>query len=179
MHRRYRQLGAFVALIALVGVTGSTQAATPTDTTALQNAVDVGDRIPGSVSTCTRCSDRATEPGANGTRATGTQGHEHSVAYVMSQLDTGYWDVTTQPFTADVFSELAPPDARGDPAADRRVGRNRVDYATMDVLRHRLGDRRAGRGHRLRRADGARRARRAPAARTPTSRRAASPARSR
>src|SRR5690349_5333562 len=41
--------------------------------------------------------------------ATGTQGHEDSVTYVKQQLEaTGYFNVSTQPFTATVFRQLAP-----------------------------------------------------------------------
>ena len=100
MDRRNRRLSVAVVLVALVGVTGTTQAATPTDTTALQDAVVVGDAAGtfGIREHLRVLQEIADEPGANGTRATGTQGHEDSVEYVVSQLDTSYWNVTTQPF---------------------------------------------------------------------------------
>jgi Zn-dependent M28 family amino/carboxypeptidase len=131
MHRRYRRLSAFAVLVALVGVTGTTQAATPTDTTALQDAVVVGD-LAGTFGI--RQHLRALQEIAddnNGTRATGTQGHEDSVEYVVRQLDANYWNVSTQPFVTDVFIELAPPVLAATPPADPAWVADQ-DYATME-----------------------------------------------
>ena len=102
MHRRHRAVGVFVALVALVGVTGTVQGATPVNTTALQDAVVVGDQAGtlGIREHLRALQEIADLPGANGTRATGTQGHEDSVTYVMNSLDPSYWTVTTQPFEA-------------------------------------------------------------------------------
>ena len=130
MHRLHRRLTAFVVLIALVGVAGTAQGATPTNTTALQDAVVVGDAAGtfGIREHLRALQEIADDNGGN--RATGTQGHEDSVEYVMSQLDTGYWNVTTQPFTADVFTELAPPVLVATPPADPAWVVNE-DFATM------------------------------------------------
>src|ERR1044072_8088934 len=48
---------------------------------------------------------------ANGdTRSTGSPGHEQSADYVIAKLTaTGYYNVSSQPFTTTVFTELAPP----------------------------------------------------------------------
>ena len=132
MHGRRRAVGILVVLIALVGMTGTVHGATPVDTTALQEAVEVGDQT-GTVGIrehLRALQEIADEPGANGTRATGTQGHEDLVAYVMSQLDTSYWNVSTQPFEADVFTELAPPVLVATPAAVPAWVVNQ-DFATM------------------------------------------------
>ncbi len=130
MHRPHRRLSAFVVIIALVGVAGTAQGATPTNTTALQDAVVVGDAAGtfGIREHLRELQEIADENGGN--RATGTQGHEDSVEYVVSQLDAGYWNVTTQPFTADVFTELAPPVLVATPPADPAWVVN-VDFATM------------------------------------------------
>ena len=170
MHRRYRRLSAFVVIIALVGVAGTAQGATPTDTTALQDAVVVGDAA-GTFGICEhlRALQEIADGANGGNRATGTQGHEDSVEYVVSQLDTSYWNVTTQPFTADVFTELAPPVLAATPPADPAWVVN-VGLRHDGVLRRpaRSTTRRwrsstsSSRPHR--------RAPRAPAARTPTSR---------
>jgi len=42
------------------------------------------------------------------TRATGTPGHEASVAYVVERMEAAGYDVTLQPFEADIFFEQAP-----------------------------------------------------------------------
>ena len=80
MYRSNRAVGVFVALVALVGVTGTVQGATPVNTTALQDAVVVGDR-PGrseSVSTCAPCRRSRiclarTAPGRPGRRGSRTR----------------------------------------------------------------------------------------------------------
>ncbi len=133
MHRRHRAAGIAFVLVALVGMTGTVHGATPVDTTAIQEAVEVGNQA-GTVGIrehLRALQEIADEPGANGTRATGTQGHEDLVAYVMSQLDTSYWNVTTQPFEADVFTELALPVLVATPAAVPAWVVNQ-DFATME-----------------------------------------------
>ena len=133
MHGRRRAFGILVVLIALVGMTGTVHGATPIDTTALQEAVEVGNQAgtDGIREHLRALQEIADEPGANGTRATGTQGHEESVAYVMSQLDTSYWNVTTQPFEADVFTELADPELEATPPANPAWVVNE-DFFTME-----------------------------------------------
>ena len=133
MHRRHRVAGIAFVLVALVGMTGTVHGATPVDTTAIQEAVEVGNQAgtDGIREHLRALQEIADEPGANGTRATGTQGHEDSVAYVVSQLDTSYWNVTTQPFEADVFTELALPVLVASPPAVPAWVVNQ-DFATME-----------------------------------------------
>jgi Zn-dependent M28 family amino/carboxypeptidase len=100
-----RSLGALLSVAAVAGLAGPAAAAPPTETQALQDAVSTS-AIRKHLKALQEIADR---PGANGTRATGTQGHEDSVAYVKAQLEaTGYFNVSTQPFTAQVFHQLAP-----------------------------------------------------------------------
>src|ERR1044072_4871523 len=55
---------------------------------------------------------------ANGdTRSTGSPGHEQSADYVIAKLTaTGYYNVSSQPFTTTVFTELAPPTLAATPS---------------------------------------------------------------
>ena len=102
MKKGIRPLAAAVAIAGVAGMAGSAQAANGVDTTALQNAVKVGnDKDRASAATSRAPADRR-PPGNNGNRATATQGHKDSVAYVEQQLATagGYWRVTEQPFSA-------------------------------------------------------------------------------
>ena len=103
-------LAAATAATAAALAAPSAMAAPPTNTQALQDAVKVGNVSSGIRKHLKALQQIADKPGANGTRATGTQGHEDSVAYVKSQLEaTGYYNIATQPFTASVFTVLAPP----------------------------------------------------------------------
>jgi Zn-dependent M28 family amino/carboxypeptidase len=129
MHRRRRLLGLFVIAVAMVGAPGAAQGATPTDTTALQNAVVVGDDDSGIREHLRHLQEIA--DANDGTRATGTQGHLDSVDYVKSQLDTDYWNVSEEPFSADIFTELAPPHLAATPAASPAWVADQ-DYATME-----------------------------------------------
>src|SRR5690349_7438801 len=109
MSHARRPLGALLAIAGGAVLAGPAAAAPPTDTRALQGAVRVGDRNSGIRKHLKALQQIADKPGANGTRATGTQGHEDSVTYVKQQLEaTGYFNVSTQPFTATVFRQLAP-----------------------------------------------------------------------
>src|SRR3712207_3709574 len=134
MRRGHRPLGVLVAIAATAALAGPASAATQTDTTALQNAVKVGNDKSGIRSHLKQLQLIADKPGNDGNRATATQGHEDSVAYVKKQLATagGYWRVSEQPFSADVFEELAPPTLSSTPAASPSWQAN-VDYATMDA----------------------------------------------
>jgi hypothetical protein len=82
--------------------------------------------------------------GNNGTRATGTQGHLDSVAYVKSELakDSDYWNVSEQPFSADIFHELAAPNLVANPAVSSRLGRQ-PGLRHDGVLRGRVRERAA------------------------------------
>jgi Zn-dependent M28 family amino/carboxypeptidase len=91
-----------------VGLAVPASAATPTDTTALQNAVTVGNGKSGIRQHLKQF--QVIADANNGTRATGTSGHVASLSYVKSKLDaTGYWTTSTQPFEAKVFTPLADP----------------------------------------------------------------------
>ena len=108
MSSGFRRAAVLAVLAAFGAGAGSASAATQTDTQALQDAVKVGDETSGILK-----HEHALEEIAaanNGTRATGTSGHEASVDYVKQQLEaTGYYNVSTQPFIAPVFTELTPP----------------------------------------------------------------------
>ena len=129
-------------------------AATPTDTTALQNAVSVGNDNTGIRRHLRKLQLIADRPGNNGTRATATQGHEDSVEYVEQQLTTagGYWHVYEQPFTAAIFEELAPPTLSSVPRPSPAWTPN-TDFATMDASGSGAVERRAAGLDRLRPAD--------------------------
>jgi Zn-dependent M28 family amino/carboxypeptidase len=109
MSRVPRALGALLMVAAGAALAAPASAAPPTNTQALQDAVKVGNGNSGIRRHLKELQKIADRPGANGTRATGTQGHEDSVAYVKQQLEaTGYYNVTTQPFVASVFTQLGP-----------------------------------------------------------------------
>ena len=96
MTKGIRPLAAAVAIAAAAGMAGSAQAANGVDTTAVQRGGHGRQRT-------RRASARhlkalqliADRPGNNGNRATATQGHRDSAAYVEKQLATtgGYWKV--------------------------------------------------------------------------------------
>jgi hypothetical protein len=112
-----RPLGALLAIAATAALASPAHAAPPTDTQALQDAVKVGDGGSGIRRHLKALQEIADRPGANGTRATGTQGHEDSVAYVKQQLEaTKYFNVSTQEFTAKVFHQLGPSTLSSTPA---------------------------------------------------------------
>jgi Zn-dependent M28 family amino/carboxypeptidase len=133
MHRAIRPLAA-VATLAAALVAVPARAATPTDTTALQRAVGVGNDTTGIRRHLRQLQLIADRPGNNGTRATATQGHEDSVKYVEQQLATagGYWRVHEQPFSAEVFEELAPPTLTSVPSPSPAWTAG-TDFATMDA----------------------------------------------
>ena len=59
------------------------------------------------------------------TRATGTPGHEASVEYVVDVMEAAGFNVTLQPFEADIFFEQAP-------AAFEQVAPNPIVYPRYD-----------------------------------------------
>jgi Zn-dependent M28 family amino/carboxypeptidase len=125
-HHR-RALRALLAVAVCGAVTATpASAATQTDTKAFEDAVSVGSNTTG-IRQHLRQLQVIADANAN-TRATGTRGHTQSADYVISKLDPNYWRVSTQPFVADVFSDVAPPtlSVSGAPlwTADS-------DYATM------------------------------------------------
>jgi len=79
--------------------------ATPTDSTALRNAVTVAGIMEH------QSAFQAIADANDDTRASGTPGYDASLAYVQAQLEaTGYYDVEVQPFLYDAFRELATPE---------------------------------------------------------------------
>ncbi len=103
---RHKTLAAAVAVAGSLAVAGAATAAPPTDTSALREAVTVAG---------SREHMAALEAIANAnvfegvpTRATGTPGHEASVEYVVGDDGGGRFNVTLQPFEADIFFEQAP-----------------------------------------------------------------------
>src|SRR5689334_3310575 len=133
MHRRRRLFGLSVIALVMIGVPATAQGATPTNTKALEDAVTVGNGTTGIRKHLRQLQVIADTSGNNGTRATGTQGHLDSVAYVKSELakDSDYWTVSEQPFSADIFHELAPPHLVANPAASPAWVVDQ-DYATME-----------------------------------------------
>jgi Zn-dependent M28 family amino/carboxypeptidase len=128
-HHR-RALGALLAVAVCAAITATpASAATQTDTKAFEDAVSVGTDTSG-IRQHLRRFQQIADANAN-TRATGTAGHRQSADYVISKLDPNYWRVTTQPFIADVFSDLAPPTLSASPAASPAWVAD-ADFATME-----------------------------------------------
>jgi Zn-dependent M28 family amino/carboxypeptidase len=122
---------AVLAAAVVIGLCAqSASAATQTDTTALQNAVTVGDKNAGIKEHLWALQQIADDN--NGTRYTGSQGHVDSASYVMSQLDPDYFDVYTDPFTAIVFQDLADPTLSYDPASPDEPFKLGEDFNTME-----------------------------------------------
>jgi hypothetical protein len=86
MRKGFRPLGVMLAIAATAALPATASAAPPTDTQALQDAVTVGNNSSGIRSHLRALQQIADRRGANGTRATGTQGHEDSVTYVKPAL---------------------------------------------------------------------------------------------
>src|SRR4051794_36388414 len=134
MHQVIRPLVAVATLAATAAVAVPAHAAVPTDTTALQRAVVVGNDNTGIRRHLKALQLIADRPGNNGTRATATQGHEDSVKYVEQQLAAadGYYRVYEQPFSAAIFEELALPTLTAVPSPSPAWTAN-TDFATMDA----------------------------------------------
>jgi Zn-dependent M28 family amino/carboxypeptidase len=132
MQRGNRPLAAMAALAASAALAAPATAATPTDTSALQAAVKVGNNTSGIRKHLKALQLIADANGGN--RATSTTGHEASVKYVEEQLATAgsYWKVSEQPFSAAIFEELAPPTLTSNPAHSPAFVAN-TDFATMDA----------------------------------------------
>ena len=131
MHRRRRLFGLSIIALAMIGVPATAQGATPTDTTALQDAVIVGGANSGIRQHLRQLQVIADANG--GTRATGTPGHIASATYVENTLApfSAYWTVSEQSFSADIFHENASPTLAAHPAATPAWVADQ-DYATME-----------------------------------------------
>ncbi len=101
MGRFARRAALLAAITSLVAVPVATSA-TPTDSEALRDAVTT-DGILEHLDAFQAIADANDD-----TRASGTDGYDASVEYVLSQLDPDYFDIEVQEFEFDVFRELAP-----------------------------------------------------------------------
>jgi Zn-dependent M28 family amino/carboxypeptidase len=105
MRKGMRPLGVALSLAAAVAIAAPAWAAPPTNTQPLQDAVKVGNGNSGIRQHLRQL--QVIADANNGNRATGTSGHVASLAYVKGKLDaSGYYNVSTQPFTAQVFNVL-------------------------------------------------------------------------
>jgi Zn-dependent M28 family amino/carboxypeptidase len=115
MRKGLRPLGAVVSVAAAAALAAPAMAAPPINTQPLQDAVKVGNASSGIRQHLRQL--QVIADANNGTRATGTPGHVASLEYVKSRLEaTGYFKVSTQPFTARVFNVLAAPTLSANPA---------------------------------------------------------------
>ncbi len=128
MRARHLRAAAVIAAASAVVAAGTASAATPTDSQRLQDAVKVGDSKSGIKQHLKKLQDIATAN--DGNRATATSGHEASADYVISKLPKDYYTVTSQPFVARIWSEVAPATLSVTPAPPSPWAVN-TDYATM------------------------------------------------
>ncbi len=129
MNSGLRPLAAACALAATAALAGPAAAATPTDTRALQDAVKVGTDKSGIRAHLKKLQVIADANG--GQRSTGTSGHEASADYVIAKLKaTGYYNVSSQPFVATVWNQLAAPSLSASPGPSSPWAAD-VDYALM------------------------------------------------
>jgi Zn-dependent M28 family amino/carboxypeptidase len=116
MKKGYRPLAVVLSAVAVTVAAGPASAAPPTNTQPLQDAVKVGNGASGIRQHLRQF--QVIADANSGTRSTGSSGHAASLAYVKSKLEaTGYYNVSTQPFSAQVFNVLAPPTLSATPAA--------------------------------------------------------------
>ncbi len=101
-----RAAAAAVAILVLLAVASLASAAPPTDTSALRNATTV-DGIMGHQAALEAIANENIFEGVP-TRATGTPGHEASVDYVVDKMRAAGFNVSLDPFEADIFFEQAP-----------------------------------------------------------------------
>ena len=143
---KQRLLATAGAAIAGLALAGPAPAATQTDTTPLREEVSAaGSREHHGGAR----GDREREPRSSGvpTRATGTPGHEASVDYVVEKMKAAGFNVTLQPFEADIFFEEARRVRAGHAEPDdlpalRRRGRRLVHRRLLRRRRRHGGGRR-------------------------------------
>lgn len=116
-------LAAAIAVVGSVAVGSTATAASPLDTSALRKAVTVKG-IQEHQQALEKIAQRNKFNGIP-TRATGTPGHEASVAYVEKTMKAAGFQVTTQPFDAAIFFEESPSEFA-------RVSPNPVTYPRYD-----------------------------------------------
>ena len=127
MHSFLRAATAAAAAAGALALTAAPAVAgTPTDSSSLRSAV-TAKNVKKHMSALQDIADMN-----NGTRASGTPGFDASLAYVKGKLEaTGYYDVSVQPFTFDVFRELATPVFQRISPDPRTYVANQ-DFITMD-----------------------------------------------
>ena len=105
--RKHRPLACAVAVVGALAAASPAVAATPTNTQPLRDAVTVG----GMKEHLAALEDIAKKNKFEGipTRATGTPGHERSQDYVEAKMTAAGYEVSRQPFEADIFFEQADP----------------------------------------------------------------------
>jgi Zn-dependent M28 family amino/carboxypeptidase len=118
-----RAAAAAAAVIALLAVAPLASAAPPVDTSALREAVTVSGITEHQAELEAIANANLFE--GIPTRATGTPGHEASVEYVVEKMEDAGFNVSLQPFEADIFFEQAP-------AAFEQVAPNPTVYERYD-----------------------------------------------
>jgi Zn-dependent M28 family amino/carboxypeptidase len=121
--RKHRPMAWAAAVLSALFVAGTASAAPPTDTKPLRDAVTVS----GIREHLAALNAIANANVFNGipTRATGTPGHEDSQDYVVEKMTAAGFNVTRQPFDADIFFEEGP-------AAFEQVLPNPIVYDRYD-----------------------------------------------
>ena len=120
---KHRPLACVVAVVASLAVAGPASAAPQVDTSALRDAVTVNG-IREHLAALQSIADANVFEGVP-TRATGTPGHEASVNYVVSKMQAAGFNVTKQPFEADIFFEQSE-------AVFAQVAPNAITYPRYD-----------------------------------------------
>jgi hypothetical protein len=103
---KHRPLACAIAVVAAFVLAGPASAAPPVDSSALRDAVTVSGITEHQAALEAIANDNVFE--GVPTRATGTPGHEASVEYVVEKMEAAGFDVSLQPFEADIFFEQAP-----------------------------------------------------------------------
>jgi hypothetical protein len=116
-------LACVVAVVASLAVAGPASAAPQVDTSALRDAVTVNG-IREHLAALQAIANANVFEGVP-TRATGTPGHEASVDYVVGKMQAAGFNVTKQPFEADIFFEQSE-------AVLAQVAPNAITYPRYD-----------------------------------------------
>jgi hypothetical protein len=103
---KHRPLACAVVVVVSLAVVGPAAAAPPVDTSDLRQAVTVDGITDHQAALESIANDNIFE--GIPTRATGTPGHEASVDYVVQTMEGAGFNVSLQPFEADIFFEQAP-----------------------------------------------------------------------
>ena len=105
---KHRHLACAVAVVASLAVASPASAAPQVDTSDLREAVTVSGITEHQAALEAIANANVFEPTGTPTRATGTPGHEASVDYVVEKMTAAGFNVSLQPFVADIFFEQAP-----------------------------------------------------------------------